>query len=60
MGAIVGADVVLRDPSGEGGTVEAAITRACRAALERHKVPAMIRFVPALALTAAGKVSRAS
>ena len=65
-GAIVVADVVLRDdvalrdPGGGTETVEAAITEACRAALERHKVPAIIRFVPALALTAAGKVSRAS
>ncbi len=59
-GAIVVADVVLRDPAGDTEAVKLAITRACQAVLERHKVPAMIRVVPALALTAAGKVSRAS
>ncbi len=59
-GAIVVADVVLRDPADEGEAVRAAIAEACRAGLERHKVPALIRFVPGLALTAAGKVGRAS
>jgi acyl-CoA synthetase (AMP-forming)/AMP-acid ligase II len=31
---------------------------ACRRALPAHKIPAMLRFVPALELTAAGKLVR--
>ena len=71
-GAIVVADVVLRDGGRDGGrdgrrddggrdedATRAAILEACRAGLERHKVPVQLRFVPALALTPAGKVSRA-
>ena len=57
-GALVVADVVLRDPADEGEAVRVAITQACRAGLERHKVPMRIRFVPALPLSVAGKVAR--
>ncbi len=31
---------------------------SCRQALAAHKVPAAIRFVPALAMTASGKLAR--
>jgi len=35
-----------------------AIMETCRQTLPPHKVPAMLRFVPALKLTAGGKLSR--
>jgi acyl-coenzyme A synthetase/AMP-(fatty) acid ligase len=66
-GAIVVADVVLADPPGDaaGDAPGAALERvkgelldACRRALAAHKVPAMLRFVPALEFTAAGKLVR--
>jgi acyl-coenzyme A synthetase/AMP-(fatty) acid ligase len=61
-GAIVIADVVL-DNTGEGAandnaTFKQAILKACRDALPAFKVPAILRFVPALELTAGGKLSR--
>ena len=58
-GALVVADVVLRDPADEGEVTRIAITQACHAGLDRHKVPVRIHFVPALALSVAGKVVRA-
>ncbi|HVV92464.1 MAG TPA: class I adenylate-forming enzyme family protein [Hyphomicrobiales bacterium] len=58
-GAIVVADVVLADGA---GTDEAALKRDivafCRGALPPHKVPAQIRFVPALAMAPTGKIAR--
>jgi acyl-CoA synthetase (AMP-forming)/AMP-acid ligase II len=64
-GAVVVADVVVtrRDPEGAAGVAEAETLTAeiralCRAALARHKVPAVIRIVPALDLGAAGKLAR--
>jgi acyl-CoA synthetase (AMP-forming)/AMP-acid ligase II len=64
MGALVVADVVLKDS--ENSMPAAAVTedikndllKACRRALPAHKVPAMLRFVAALELTAAGKLVR--
>jgi acyl-coenzyme A synthetase/AMP-(fatty) acid ligase len=59
-GGIVVADVVLAD-SGDAArveTVRAEILAECRAGLAAHKVPAMIRFVPALDVTPAGKLAR--
>ena len=58
-GAIVVAAVVLRDDGRDEEAMRTAIVEACRARLDRHKVPVQVRFVPALALTPAGKVSRA-
>jgi len=63
MGALVVADVVLEDaaaalPAGEADKVRAELMEACRRALAAHKVPARLRFVPALELTAAGKLVR--
>lgn len=58
-GAIVVADVVLRDQDRASEDVKAEILAQCRARLDRHKVPAIVRFVPALELTAGGKLSRA-
>ena len=59
MGAIVVADVVL-DANGAGDceAVRREIQSSCRAALADWKVPAMIRFVPTLEVTAAGKLAR--
>jgi acyl-coenzyme A synthetase/AMP-(fatty) acid ligase len=63
-GAIVVADVVLADPGQTAPDAQAAdaikseLLKACRSALAAHKVPTTLRFVPALELTAAGKLVR--
>jgi acyl-CoA synthetase (AMP-forming)/AMP-acid ligase II len=63
-GAIVVADVVLRgepDRGGETGRItmlKREILQACRNSLPQHKVPAAIRFVPSLDVSAAGKMVR--
>lgn len=63
-GAVVTAEVVLVDEQGAGGerpTGEALmkeIIEACRRALPAHKVPAMVRIVPSLEVSAAGKLVR--
>ena len=61
-GAVVTAEVVLAEagagarPAAEALTRE--LTERCRRALAPHKVPAMIRIVPALEVSAAGKLVR--
>jgi acyl-CoA synthetase (AMP-forming)/AMP-acid ligase II len=61
VGAIVVADVVLSGAGGEEPkALEADILAFCRTMLPWHKVPATIRFVPGLAVSAAGKLSRRS
>ena len=63
-GSVVAADVVLAEGlSGMGArpgieTLTRELTDSCRRALAAHKVPAMIRIVPALELSAAGKLVR--
>jgi acyl-coenzyme A synthetase/AMP-(fatty) acid ligase len=62
-GAVVIADVVLTDEAAaadEGAltAAKAEILDACRDGLQPHKVPTMLRFVPALELTPAGKLVR--
>jgi acyl-coenzyme A synthetase/AMP-(fatty) acid ligase len=63
-GAIVVADVVLNPPAGGDGAstpvaqTEQEILELCRQHLARHKVPAMMRFVPSLNVTGAGKLAR--
>src|SRR5436190_6183292 len=58
-GALVVADVVLTDPApGEGAELEEEILERCRDVLPRHKVPAAIRFVPALRVAGTGKLVR--
>jgi acyl-coenzyme A synthetase/AMP-(fatty) acid ligase len=62
-GAVVVADVVLADPSsiaaGEvSDRIKSDLLEACRRTLAAHKVPAMLRFVPSLEFTAAGKLVR--
>jgi acyl-CoA synthetase (AMP-forming)/AMP-acid ligase II len=62
-GALVVAEVVLAD-SDRSIDAEAAeelkneLLNACRRALAAHKVPALLRFVPSLELSAAGKLVR--
>ncbi len=62
-GSLVAADVVLKaepDSSGAGGGTDfkREILQLCRESLAPHKIPATIRFVPALELAAAGKLAR--
>lgn len=62
-GAIVVAAILLdgesERSSTEGDRIGGEILAACRAALPPHKVPALLRIVPSLDLTAAGKLARA-
>jgi acyl-coenzyme A synthetase/AMP-(fatty) acid ligase len=62
-GALVMAEIVLRDAAGSADSAGAEALRLellerCRKQLAAYKVPALIRFVPALALTAGGKLVR--
>ena len=58
-GAIVVADVILADGgASQSEQIRDEILADCRASLASHKVPAMIRFVPSLDVTAAGKLAR--
>jgi acyl-CoA synthetase (AMP-forming)/AMP-acid ligase II len=59
-GAIVVADVVLADGQDESnaGDIRARILAGCKASLAPHKVPAVIKFVASLDITAAGKLAR--
>jgi acyl-coenzyme A synthetase/AMP-(fatty) acid ligase len=62
-GAIVVADIVLITPStaaADEAELRDDILKLCRNALPRHKVPAAISFVPALAVAATGKLARRS
>jgi acyl-coenzyme A synthetase/AMP-(fatty) acid ligase len=63
-GAVVTADVVLADDAGGADgrpapeTLTRVLTESCRQALPAHKIPAMIRIVPALEVSASGKLVR--
>ena len=59
-GAIVTADVVLAAGSGSASDehIRQEILDACRTTLAAHKVPALIRFVPSLEMSASGKLIR--
>ncbi|MBV8974064.1 MAG: hypothetical protein JOY74_03000 [Sinobacteraceae bacterium] len=62
-GSVVTAEVVVHEAGGRGAPPsEQALTRElmdrCRRALAPHKVPAMIRIVPALEVSASGKLVR--
>jgi acyl-CoA synthetase (AMP-forming)/AMP-acid ligase II len=59
-GAVVVAEVVLANPSSDAAAeqIKTDLLEACRRALAAHKVPAMLRFVPSLEFTAAGKLVR--
>jgi len=59
-GAIVVADVILADgcDTSRSDGIRDKILADCRTSLAPHKVPAMIKFVAALDITAAGKLAR--
>jgi acyl-CoA synthetase (AMP-forming)/AMP-acid ligase II len=61
-GAIVAADVVLKNPSLQdndaAAQTEREIIALCRENVAPYKVPAMIRFVPSLAVSESGKLLR--
>jgi acyl-CoA synthetase (AMP-forming)/AMP-acid ligase II len=62
-GAVVVADVVLATPASPAASDAPDVVRddlltACRRVLAAHKVPAILRFVPALKFTSAGKLVR--
>src|ERR1700723_1258860 len=59
-GAIVIADVVLADgfDANQSNDIKNRIIADCRENLAPHKVPAMIKFVERLEITAAGKLAR--
>ncbi len=63
-GAVVTAEVVLADDNDgpgerpEGSALTREIIEACRRGLPPHKVPAMVRIVPSLEVSAAGKLVR--
>jgi acyl-coenzyme A synthetase/AMP-(fatty) acid ligase len=59
-GSIVVADVILADGCDpvRSNEIRDGILAGCRASLPPHKVPAMIKFVPSLDITAAGKLAR--
>jgi acyl-coenzyme A synthetase/AMP-(fatty) acid ligase len=63
-GAIVAADVVLKDasdamsPRPPSAELVRELTESCRHTLAAHKVPALIRIVPTLEISAAGKLVR--
>jgi acyl-coenzyme A synthetase/AMP-(fatty) acid ligase len=59
-GALVVSDVVLNstDTNSDPTTLQRDIIRFCHQHLEPHKVPAFLRFVPALAVADSGKMLR--
>jgi len=61
-GAVVAADVVLKDTSIQGdgmaAQTEREIIELCRQNIAPHKVPAVIRFVPTLNVSDSGKLLR--
>jgi acyl-coenzyme A synthetase/AMP-(fatty) acid ligase len=61
-GALVIADVLLKDPYTPEGQqareLQQTIKQFCRESLAPHKVPAVISFVPALAISETGKLVR--
>jgi acyl-CoA synthetase (AMP-forming)/AMP-acid ligase II len=59
-GGIVVVDVLLADDAdaGQSNEIRARILADCKASLAPHKVPAVIKFVPSLDITAAGKLAR--
>ena len=60
-GALVIAEVVTHTPpNGQARELEHEILEHCRGALPRHKVPAVIRFVNDLPVSASGKMLRPS
>jgi acyl-coenzyme A synthetase/AMP-(fatty) acid ligase len=59
-GSIVVADIVLENGIDASAALRDDILSFCRQELAPHKVPAAIRFVPALAVNDAGKLTRSA
>jgi acyl-coenzyme A synthetase/AMP-(fatty) acid ligase len=57
-GAVVTADVALRSGELGGPELRRELIGFCRSSLAGHKVPAVIRFVPRLAISETGKLIR--
>jgi acyl-coenzyme A synthetase/AMP-(fatty) acid ligase len=59
-GAVVSAELVLKDPAAtpDAASVVREVTESCKRQLAAHKVPAMIRIVPSLEVSASGKLVR--
>ncbi len=59
-GAVVTAEVVVKDPAAapDSATLVREVTESCKRLLAPHKVPAMIRIVPSLEVSASGKLVR--
>jgi acyl-CoA synthetase (AMP-forming)/AMP-acid ligase II len=61
-GAVVTADVVLKEAGNDAAPIPEALARelteSCKRALASHKVPAMIRIVPTLEISPSGKLVR--
>jgi len=59
-GAVVTAEIVLKDPAAtpDAAAVVREVTESCKRLLPAHKVPAMIRIVPALEMSPSGKLVR--
>jgi acyl-CoA synthetase (AMP-forming)/AMP-acid ligase II len=58
-GAIAVAEVVLNGGAGDEAALKSEILEICRRQLAPFKVPASVKFAPALAMTAGGKLERA-
>ena len=57
-GAVVAADVVLRESRTDFGQVKESLLLWCRTALSAHKVPVTLRAVTSLGVASSGKLSR--
>jgi acyl-CoA synthetase (AMP-forming)/AMP-acid ligase II len=57
-GAVVAADIVLREGAGDLADVRQSLLQACREALAAHKVPVSLRALTSLAVGPAGKLLR--
>ena len=57
-GAVVTADVALRSGELGGPELRCELIGFCRSSLAGHKVPAVIKFVPRLAISETGKLIR--
>lgn len=61
LGAVVEAEIVLREDAGapdDPAGLKQAIIAHCRPHLAKHKVPVSVKFVPALPISAGGKLLR--
>jgi acyl-coenzyme A synthetase/AMP-(fatty) acid ligase len=55
---VLRSDLGLSDPPGRVEALKSEILKACHRSLAAHKVPAAIRLVPSVEVTASGKLAR--